>query len=412
MESLEHICQLFEQRLGINIQYPSSSVWSQAVHRRMEERNCPDEKQYYALLVTDHFEFQQLTELIIVPETWFYRDKAAFYYLSEWAKNFLKNKPNHTLRILSAPCSSGEEPYSIAMSLNEVEISYASYIIEAIDISKILIKKATKAIYGKRTLRNTDDHLLKKYFYKSAAGEFALIPTLHQHIYFKQANLLDTGLFSSRVKYDVIFCRNLLIYLQPNIQKKLIHILTKILGPEGLLFVAPSEIEAVRSQGFYSVGNPRACALIFGEKSPTPQIREDLNDRLHELLRPASLHELSQTIKLEYPEGLKEAMELADRGRFDEAHKRCIEYLKTHKEDASAYFLLGAICHACGESRQAEEYFQKTIYLAPHHHEALVYLASLLEKRGDHEKAKIYRDRIQRSLEQHQLNESWIQKHQ
>ncbi len=298
-------------------------------------------------------------------------------------------------RILSVPCSSGEEPYSIAMALTEEGIPSTHYLIEGVDISYHLIQKALQGVYGKNAFRAIEDRYFSKYFSKK--GEHYLIKhEVKSQVLFKKGNVFDKELFATKGAYDAIFCRNLLIYLEPLSQKKLLGILARLLKPEGRLFVAPSELETARMYGFKAVGTPQSCALRF-ESGQSDGYWIGKKQQSKEQAFPFGVP--SKAPKAAAADGLiKSATEYADSGQFDAARQLCNEHLAFHHNDPAAYYLLGVIAHATGEMSKAESYFQKTVYLSPTHHEALVYLSLLMEKRGDHDKSRLYRERAGRCL--------------
>lgn len=398
MESLARICQLFEQRLGFNTNYLPQSVWEKAVRERMKACGYTDEKQYYNFLVIDRIEFQELTEIIVVPETWFFRDPAALQYLVRWLKSFVNKSHVAMARILCIPCSTGEEPYSIAMALNEAEIPSSKFLIEGIDISQPLIERATKGLYGKNAFRTIEDKLFSKYFIKKN-DLYQLKPEIKAQVMFKKGNVFDPDLFPSRIAFDAIFCRNLLIYLESHSQKKLFDIISRLLKPEGRLFVAPSELETARLYGFQAMGEPQACALRL-ESATTEPTWQPMKQQLSqaEISRLLSTSAVSPYKSRRSTDLIKIATEHADKGQFDIAKQLCDEHLQDHREDPAAYYLLGLISHATGDMLKAETYFLKTIYLSPMHHEALVYLSLLMEKKGEFEKSRVFKQRAMRSV--------------
>lgn len=395
MESLKRICQLFEQRLGYNTRYLSDSLWERAVKERMKEIFYNDDKLYYNYLATNEAEFQHLTEKVVVMETWFFREPAAFEYLVEWLKTFLNKGNARMVRILSIPCSTGEEPYSIAIALQDAGIPSSQYLIEGVDISKELVESGLQAVYSKNSFRNIKEKYFKKYFIKKG-DKYSVIADVRSQVFLRQGNALDKDTFPPHVAYDAIFCRNLMIYLDPATQKRLFAILAKALKPEGRLFVAPSELEAARINGFQAMGSPQSCALRFAQdqleqsylRPPTHLSQKEAEAIISSFQRPLN-HKKSQ-------DRMKEAMILADSGSFKKAEILCQEHLTENKEDPQAFFILGLIYHACADFIKAEEYFSKALYLAPEHYEALVYMSLLMERQGDHARATVFKERAER----------------
>lgn len=386
MELHNCIRQFFEQRLGLNTEYLSQASWERAICERMTQSRCSDENKYCTLLAADKFECQKLIDLVVVPETWFFRDAYAIDSLVDWVKQGLQCNPHRCFRILSMPCSSGEEPYSIAIALSHAGFSSSNYFLEAIDISSKLIEKAIQGIYGKNSFRTIDDKFYSEYFSK-LKEQYILDKNICSKVSFRQGNVLDDLLFPQDINYDAIFCRNLLIYMTPEAQKKLLALLAHLLSYDGRLFVAPSELELARSQGFQAVGEAQTCALRY---EPIEQTAPKTQTNIREIA------DICLARVDAYPDKLQEAINLADKGCFENAQRFCVEYLQTHKDDAQAYFLLGVISHANDNIKQAEEYFLKTLYLCPNHLPALVYMALLMERKGDHKRAELFRERIQK----------------
>lgn len=405
MDLLERICKLFEQRLGFKANSLPRGSWECAIKERMDVRNCATLKHYHHILLTDNGEFQALTELIVVPETWFFRDCQAFNFIISWMHKFITAHPLRTARFLSIPSSSGEEAYSIAIALTDSYIPSNRYVIEAIDISQALIKRAQLGQYGKNSFRTIDRHYLDAYFLKQNE-QYSVVPKIKSQVYFRQGNIFDDKLFQQRQTYDIIFCRNLLIYLDVEAQKKLITILSSLLSPNGWVIVSPSEVETLRMNGFHSSVDPQACALCIKGDKNVQNIRQTpaliSNEKMDEILILLRQKNFSLTVD-GTKECFKEAARLADCGEFEKAKKMCIDYLKEHQDDPEGYFLLGVIYHALGEKKLSEDSFKKTIYLMPNHHEALFYLSLLMENKGNHEQGEIYRHRAQRAIDEQSL---------
>ncbi|MFA6915297.1 MAG: CheR family methyltransferase [Parachlamydiales bacterium] len=394
MESLKRICLLFEQRLGYNTHYLADSLWERAIKERMKELLYEDEKLYYNYLATNEAEFQHLTEKIVVIETWFFRDSAAYDYLVEWLKTFLNKGNTRMVRILSVPCSTGEEPYSIAIALQDAGIPSSQYLIEGVDISRELIERGLKGVYSKNSFRNLKEKYFKNYFVKKGEN-YSIITDVRSQVFLRHGNAMLESTYPQNVAYDAIFCRNLMIYLDTASQKKLFAILAKKLKPEGRLFVAPSELEAARINGFQAMGTPQACALRYNyDETPTP-----VKQSQHLSAKEAEAILMSFSIPLNRRKSMnrmKEAMALADNGSFKKAEILCQEHLKENKDDPEAFYLLGLICQACSDFPKAEEYFTKTLYLAPEHYEALIHMSLIMERHGDHDRASVFKKRAQR----------------
>ena len=164
---------------------------------------------YWQLLNTSTDERQALIETLVVPETWFFRDREAFVALARLADARLVREPARVLRVLSAPCATGEEPYSIAMALLDAGIGPARFSIDAIDISARAIERARDGVYGRNSFRGHPLEFRDRHFSETAGG-WRLDARVREPVRFVRASLFDLPL-DTDARYDFIFCRNVLI---------------------------------------------------------------------------------------------------------------------------------------------------------------------------------------------------------
>ncbi|SEN25344.1 protein-glutamate O-methyltransferase CheR [Paenibacillus sp. OV219] len=154
-------------------------------------------------------------------------------------KKFLPEalKNNSRVKIWSAACSTGEEPYTISMILSELG-AYDRTSILATDLDNVVLQKAMQGLYQDRSVRDVPRNYMSKYFVKQGEDMLAVTPQLKKNISFKQQNLLhdtfDTG-------FDIIVCRNVMIYFTEEAKHLLYHKFSKALKPGGILFVGSTE---------------------------------------------------------------------------------------------------------------------------------------------------------------------------
>ena len=133
----------------------------------------PDLQTYLRRLQTSLAELEELIELVVVPETWFFSDRKPFTFLEHYVKSeWLPNRNNGILRLLSIPCSTGEEPYSLAMLLLNAGLTPDKFRIDAVDISKKALLKATNAVYNQNSFRGEDLPQRERYFQQTADQSF------------------------------------------------------------------------------------------------------------------------------------------------------------------------------------------------------------------------------------------------
>ncbi|WP_038741759.1 CheR family methyltransferase, partial [Burkholderia pseudomallei] len=214
---------------------------------------------YWQCLNASADERRALIELFVVPETWFFREREAFAALARLGAQRLFAEPARALRILSAPCSTGEEPYSAAMALLDAGIDPSRFEIDALDISARAIAHAQRGRYGRNSFRG---HVLgfRDLHFKAAADGWVLDERVRACVRFRQANLLDL-LGCAGEPYDFVFCRNVLIYFDRDAQDRVVRIVEEQLDARGILFVGPAETGVVMRQGLASAQIPLAFAF-------------------------------------------------------------------------------------------------------------------------------------------------------
>lgn len=256
---------------GISTAIIGGHALKRAVQQRLTSTGIADAEAYVALLESSPEEQQELIELIVVPETWFFRDRNPYAYLRDHVNRHHKGAgPSQPLRLLSAPCSTGEEPYSMAMTLLDMGLPKDGFRIDAIDISHHSIRRARQAVYGKHSFRGVSEAERQLYFQPSAQG-LALLPSIRQTVHFRCANLM-VALADLARPYDVIFCRNLLIYLEEAASQHLLESLAGLMNDGALLIVGSAETGKVPSALFEAIREP----FVFGYRrrdariSPAP----------------------------------------------------------------------------------------------------------------------------------------------
>ncbi|MEA3090767.1 MAG: chemotaxis protein methyltransferase WspC, partial [Caballeronia sp.] len=207
-------------------------------------------------------QLQALIEAVVVPETWFFRDAEAFNALAKLARARLLDQPFKPVRILSMPCSSGEEAYTAAMAMLDAGIAPERFSIDAIDISGRALDIARHAHYGGNAFRSRALGFRERFF-AQAGDQWRLLPEVTERVQFRQANLLtlDPQMFEP---FDFVFCRNVLIYFGRQTQHTAMRVLDGLLAPGGTLFVGPAETGLMMREGMASA----KLVLAFAFRRP------------------------------------------------------------------------------------------------------------------------------------------------
>ncbi len=386
---------MLRQKIGLDANSIGSRTIARAVEQRRVACGLSDLLAYFHYLQTSAKELEELIETVVVPETWFFRDKEPFVYLSQYVTSEWLKANFSILRVLSIPCSTGEEPYSIAMTLLDSGLNPTQFCIDAVDISKRALLKAKQAIYSKRAFRGDDRTSEKQRYFDLVADSYQVRPFVRNTVKFIRGNLLKPG-FLAEGKYQIIFCRNVLIYLDRDAREQAIQALDRALAPRGILFVGAAETAQIPTTNYTPIRHPFAFA--YRKEDRVPDIKPQISSRA--TFNPPNSQPLAQappTIRAGYSQ-LEIAKQLADRGQLSEAAKLCQLYLSANRTNAEAYILLGEIYQGLDQIEQAQQSFSKAIYLNPHAINALIGLALLKEQRGDFLGAEILRQRVQRLL--------------
>src|SRR6185503_2724728 len=164
------------------------------------------------------------------------------------------------LRLLSVPSSTGEEPYSMAMALLDAGVPSARFQIDAMDVSLHALERAAAAVYGRNSFRGTGT-LGRDHHFEAAPRGRRVCQRVRRQVRFRHGNLLACPFVPPRDRFDIIFCRNLLIYFDRATQDRTIEQLGALLKPDGLLFVGSSEGGLTLSHGYVSAKLPMAFAF-------------------------------------------------------------------------------------------------------------------------------------------------------
>jgi chemotaxis protein methyltransferase CheR len=208
-----------------------------------------------------------VVEAMTTNETFFFRDKIPFDHLRDTILPMLlaSRAARKTLRIWSAACSTGQEPYSIAMCLKEKAAALQGWRIEIVgtDLSQEVLEKSRAGIYSQfEVQRGLPIQLLVKYFTQN--GElWQISPELRSMVQHKQLNLLQD--FSHLGKFDVIFCRNVLIYFDQTTKTNIFERMSRIIEPDGMLMLGAAESVVGITDAF------RPCADKRGLYQPNPE---------------------------------------------------------------------------------------------------------------------------------------------
>lgn len=438
---------IIEQRLGLRFEDDKKDYLAEILRTRLQKSHSTGTGYLNQLeLGTDTEEWMALSQLLTVPETYFFRHYDQFRAFADVA---LRNRAaslteTGRLSILSAGCASGEEAYSLAMMVRESGIDALGNVsICAADINAAVIDKAMTARYSAWSLRETPPDMLRKWF-RPQGRDHVLNDAIRAAVKFECRNLtVDDATFWRPQSYDIIFCRNLMMYFSTQRAQALVARITKALAPGGYLFLGHAETLRGLSSDFHLChthdtfyyrrrghDDVDAPAVEFGRPSQQPlfsladsdsceswvdtirrsaeriqvlttsqairpeKVQWDLGDAL-QLLHQERFAEALNVIRAlpteaaEDPETLLlKAVLHIHKGQLAEARQVCRQLLASDELHAGAQFVL-ALCHEeAGDIRAAVDHNQTAAYLDPNFAMPRLHLGLLARRAGNREAAR------------------------
>ena len=233
---------------GIYFDDGSKFLVERRLTRRLEERQVRTFEEYYHYLRYDRKRDEELAVLVdnlTTNETYFFRESPQLRAFTEEILPELRTTlaDRKSLRIWSAGCSTGEEPYTIAMLLLESGAWWRDWQVEILgsDINQRVLHTARKGVYKKTSHRVSTPEMMKKYFVEEGKGDYRIIDAVRELVSFSYVNLLDPFKTSLINNMDVIFCRNVIIYFDRDAKKKVIESFHDKLRDNGYLLLGHSE---------------------------------------------------------------------------------------------------------------------------------------------------------------------------
>ncbi|MDN4543236.1 MULTISPECIES: protein-glutamate O-methyltransferase CheR [unclassified Pseudomonas] len=413
MSSDQRFFDFLKERIGLDVTSVGPAIIERAVRQRSQAAQAQTVDEYWLTLQGSRDEQHALIEAVIVPETWFFRYPESFATLAKLASKRLVEINNlRALRILSLPCSTGEEPYSIAMALLDAGLKPHQFKVDGMDVSPLSVEKARRAVYGRNSFRGQDIEFRDRHF--SAEGEgYRLNQRVLEQVRLQVGNLLDPVLLANEPAFDFVFCRNLLIYFDQTTQKQVFEVLKRLTHVDGVLFIGPAEGGLLGRFGMRSMGiaqsfafsrqgapEPLPLPTLVPAPLPVPSVPRSrhstvVRNRPFASAEPAVFApktSVSDTVAL-----LANIGALANEGKSAEARAACERYLRSHEPVAQVFCWLGLLSDVAGNAFEAQGFYRKALYLEPQHPEALMHLAALLQAQGDTAGARRLQERAARS---------------
>jgi chemotaxis protein methyltransferase CheR len=261
---------MVRERFGIWYDDQKRFLLLSRLSTRVVKRGFETYGEYVRFLRDDlkrEIEWDELASVLSNNETYFFRERAQLKALANGILDeFLVRSPR--VRLWSAACSSGEEPYSLAMTLIETgKISETMLSIRATDISPRVLELAANGFYRALSFRATEPPMLHRWFRPQGEG-FVVDERVKRLVSFARLNLLDGARVAAEGPFDAIFCRNVLIYFDKPTQKRVVESFAKALRPGGYLFLGHAESLFHLTDLYEPIIGPEA--IVYRLKAPVP----------------------------------------------------------------------------------------------------------------------------------------------
>lgn len=267
-KDFKRVCQLIYDYAGISLKPSKQDMVYSRLARRLRANGISSFRDYLALLESDNgVEWEAFVNSLTTNLTSFFREPHHFPLL---ANHVVKQKGQHTICLWCSAASTGEEPYSIAMTMVDAFGSFTPPVsIIATDVDTNVLAKAEMGVYPAERIEKLDAGMVKRFFLKGTGAQSGFVrvrPELRAMITFRPLNLLSDN-WPIRGPLDAIFCRNVMIYFDKATQLKILQKFTPLLRPDGLLFAGHSEnfhnamhLFRLRGKTVYELVTPKELA--------------------------------------------------------------------------------------------------------------------------------------------------------
>lgn len=409
--------RLVAERFGLFFPEKRRNELEFGVRQAFLASTCPDFNSYFAVLNDSEngpLELERLVNHLTIGETHFFRDSGQFDALANYVLPgiIIRRRTTRTIRIWSAGCASGEEPYSIAMLLRDLvpDIDSWTIMIYGTDVNTRYLEWAKRGVYGQRSFREARAFTYRDRFFKQVNNQYHLHPSIRRMVTFGQLNLAEDRYPSYETNtmfMDLILCRNVTIYFPESVTRRVIQRFYQSLCPGGWLVVGHSEHSLGTYQRFHTHNFPNAILYQrpledtpAAQERPAPPEAARLPARSGAGLSPKAAADNSKMevrveqrkpdpISRRYRRGrttgllvlpslavksapasqpanaVEEAQSLLASGHADQARDLLKRWIDQHPDDGKACALLGKAHAGLGEWAQAERWCQRAVQSDP-----------------------------------------------
>ncbi len=364
-ELLEAVSRSVEARLGLH--YPRER-WADlerglgGAAKELGFKSTEACARELAVSELDSAQIDSLAAHLTIGETYFFRDPSAFAALENQVLPAIKlarqGRPGR-LRIWSAGCCTGEEPYSIAMALRRSlpDFKHWQISILATDLNPRFLQKAVHGVYSQWSFRGVSDEVKQAFFRTTKDGRFEVVEDIKRMVEFGSVNLVEDvypSLTNNTNAMDVIFCRNVMMYFTREQMRTVVAGLGRSLTEGGWLFVSPTEASQEQFAGFSPAGFAGTAAYRKGAQVARAVEQEPVVFAWDVVPPPP---------KLPAPDPFAQARQFANEGRLAEALAACDTAISVEKLSAASHYLRGVILHEQNEIEEAASAMKRALYL-------------------------------------------------
>ncbi|MBF0500365.1 MAG: hypothetical protein HQM09_09535 [Candidatus Riflebacteria bacterium] len=367
--------KLIEKTCGLTFEESRETALISGIKTRLAATGISDENRYFSRILADKEEFHRLIDLLTINETYFFREPSYINLFAEKVlPSFLQKQPvGKKIHVLSAGCSTGEEPYSLAMALSEkFGPGFKKIVsIHGADIDHGALNHARVGRYRRHSFRNISETLKGRYFFSEEAGLFGITDEIKGSVFFHQFNLLQDAVPAGIPPLHVIFYRNVSIYFSPEIQQAIFSKLAESLIPGGYLFVGAGEtlshnsgvLPLVEMEGIFVFH--KSSSENLKEDSQSPKSAASASRPL--TLRAVANHHTTHGFKpsRQYKTPTNSTDGVASEGRFEGIPEEILSLLRDEKYST------------------ARQKVDEMLRLAPDNHVLTLYKAGILVNLGE-----------------------------
>ena len=252
--------KLIYEEAGINLSEMKRALLQARITRRCRELSIASFRDYYDYLIENYEdEKYNFINAITTNKTEFFREERHFDFMNNVCLPEFERSGKKELKIWSAGCSTGEEPYTIAITLLEYFKNRKKPVMKilATDIDTNVLQKAMAGVYKQEVINGMDEDIQREYFYRGTGeneGMFKVKDSLKELVFFRRLNLMDAA-YPMKGTFSIIFCRNVIIYFDKETQKRVFKTMHRYLDQDGHLFLGHSENISSITNDYKSIGS-------------------------------------------------------------------------------------------------------------------------------------------------------------